>query len=165
MAISADGYIAKKDGDSDWVSEIDSTIFKRKIKEIGYIVLGRRTFEQFYGDLYPVKEAINIVVTTDKSRKSAEKNVVFVETPAGAIKAAKDRGCEQILLIGGGTVNGMFLKEGLIDEIFLDVHPLILGEGIKLFENCEVNIPLKLLEVKQLEGSQVLLHYKVEKWA
>lgn len=161
MAISTDGYIAKKDGDSDWVSEIDSDIFNKKIKELGCIVVGRKTFDQYRGELYPVKGVTNIVVTTDKSIES-EEDVVFVNSPREAIKAAKKKGYEKMLLIGGGTVNGMFLKEGLIDEIFLDVHPLVLGSGIKLFENCQVNIPLKLLNTSQLEGNQVLLHYVVD---
>lgn len=162
MAVSADGYIAKKDGDSDWVSEIDSAIFNKKTKEIGCIVLGRKTFDQYHGQLYPVKGVTNIVVTTDKTRRS-EEDVVFVNSPQEVIQIAKEKGHDKLLLIGGGIVNGMFLNEGFIDEIFLDVHPLILGDGIKLFENCEVNIKLKLLEVKQLKENQVLLHYRVEK--
>lgn len=125
-------------------------------------MVGRKTFDQYRGELYPVKGITNIVMTTDKMRRS-EENVVFADSTQEAIQIAKKKGHDKILLIGGGTVNGMFLNEGLIDKIYLDLHPLILGDGIKLFENCEVDIKLKLLEVKQLKENQVLLHYKVEK--
>ena len=47
MAISVDGYVAKKDGDSDWVSPVDSVNFEQKIKETGCLIVGRRTFDQY----------------------------------------------------------------------------------------------------------------------
>lgn len=81
MAISIDGHIAKKDGDSDWVSEVDSKIFEKKIKEAGCIVVGRKTFDQYYGDLYPIEGVTNIVLTTDATRQDKNENVIFVPSP------------------------------------------------------------------------------------
>lgn len=160
MAISIDGFIAKKDGDSDWVSPVDSANFEQKIKEKGCIIVGRRTFDQYQGDLYPVKNVTNIVVTSNSSLKS-EGNVVYVQTPSEAIKVAEERGHKEALLIGGGTTNGLFFKAGLIDEIFLSVHPLVLGSGIKLFENAETNIKLEFLDQKEFGEGLTQLHYRV----
>lgn len=64
-------------------------------------------------------------------------------------------------MVGGGTTNGLFLGAGMVDEIYLDVHPLILGGGIKVFENCKFNFKLKLLEEKTLSDGLKLLHYQV----
>lgn len=163
MAISIDGFIAKKDGDSDWVSPVDSANFEQKIKEKGCIIVGRRTFDQYQGDLYPVKDVTNIVLTSDPSLKSEKNNVVYAQSPKGAVKAIQERGHDKALLIGGGTTNGLFLKEGLIDEVFLSVHPLMLGSGIKLFEGVETDIKLKFLDQKELGEGLTQLHYQVVK--
>ena len=162
MAVSVDGFIAKKNGDSDWTSKIDSVIFERKIKEMGCLIVGRRTFDQFYGDLYPIRGVTNIVLTTNSSRKS-EEGTIYATSPKEALRVAQEKGYEKVLLIGGGTTNGLFLKENLIDEIFLSVHPLVLSQGIKLFEKCDIGVKLKLLEVKQLKEDLVQFHYLVKK--
>jgi dihydrofolate reductase len=161
MAVSADGFIAKPDGDSDWVSEIDNKIFVEKIKQVGCIIIGRKTFEQFYGELYPQKDALNIVVSNNKNK--GETNTVFAQTPKAALLIAKEKHFSSVLLIGGGTVNGSFLKENLIDEIYFDVHPLILGGGIKVFEGFLGDTKINLLDSKLCDGGQVMLHYNVNK--
>ena len=163
MAISIDGFVAKKDGNSDWVSPVDSANFEQKIKEKGCIIVGRKTFDQYQGDLYPVKGVTNILVTSNSSLKSEQDNVVYAQTPREAIKLAQGRGHNEALLIGGGTTNGLFLKEGLIDEVFLSVHPLILGSGIKLFEGVETDIKLEFLDQGGLGEGLIQLHYQVIK--
>lgn len=162
MAISVDGFIAKVGGDSDWVSGVDIPIFEQKIKESECIVVGHNTFKQFYGDLYPVKGVINIVVSKSPDVKN-EEGVFFVKSPQEAVGLARSKGFEQVLLVGGGTVNGSFMKEGLIDKIFVDIHPFVFGEGIKIFEGFEGDVKLELLESKNLGRGQILLHYKVIK--
>ncbi len=161
MATSVNGYIAKKDGDSDWVSEIDSKIFEKKIKEAGCVIVGRKTFYQYYGDLYPVGDATNIVLTNDVTRQDENKNVVFVFSPKEAIQIAEQKGYDKVLLIGGGQVNGSFINNDLIDEIFFSVHPLVLGKGIKIFENLKKQVNLKFVGSKELEEGLIQLHYKI----
>lgn len=163
MAISIDGFIAKRDGDSDWVSPVDSANFEQKIKEKGCVIVGRRTFDQYQGELYPVKDVTNIVLTSGPSPKAEIDNVIYAQSPSDAIKLAQTKGHDKALLIGGGITNGLFLKEGLVDEVFLSVHPLILGNGIKLFEDIETDIKLKFLDQKELGEGLTQLHYQVVK--
>src|SRR3972149_942623 len=162
MAISIDGYVAKKDGDSDWVSEIDTKNFEREIKEKGCIILGRRTFKQYEGELYPVKDVTNIVLTTNSSIENSYPNVIYVNSPKEAIETATNKGHDEALLIGGGTTNGLFFKEGLIDEVILSVHPLILGDGIKLFEDVEKMLELQLLNTEEIGNGIIQLVYKAK---
>jgi dihydrofolate reductase len=161
MAISIDGFIAKKDGDSDWVSPVDTVNFEKMIKEKGCIIVGRRTFDQYQGNIYPVIGVTNIVVTTELSLKSETNSVVYAKSPNEAVKLAQEKGHNEALLIGGGITNGLFLKEGLVDEVFLSVHPLILGEGIKLFEKVESYIKLELINHKELKKGLIQLHYRI----
>jgi len=162
MAVSSDGFIAKKDGNSDWVSKTDSKIFEEKCREKGCVVLGRRTFEQFYGSLYPFNGVTNIILTRDINKISGDDNVKFVNSPQEALKAAKDLGHPEILLIGGGTANGLFIRENLIDEMFLSIHPIILGDGIKLFEGVEKSLIMETFESKNLDEGLVQVHYKLK---
>ena len=162
MATSIDGFIAKTDGDSDWVSPVDSKIFEQKMAEAGCIVVGRRTFDQFYNDLYPVNGVTNIVMTSDTSRTDDHSNVVFVNSAKNALYVANQKGHDKVMLIGGGNINGAFFSAGLVNEIFLSVHPLALGSGIKVFENFETLVNLELLAVTQLDQGLVQLHYKVK---
>lgn len=162
MAITADGFIATKNGDSEWVSEVDVPIFDSKIKDFGCIILGNNTFQQFKGKYFPKKEALNIVVTSDENQPAAE-GTVFVNSPIKAIELAKNKGFDKVLLIGGGKLNGSFLKNNLIDEIYFDVHPLIFGEGIKIFEGIETNLNLEKMDFEVLDKGQIMLHYKVIK--
>ena len=163
MATTIDGFVAKKNGDSDWVSPSDTPIFEEKIKEAGCIVMGRRTYEVSGSD-FPYKGALNIVMTSNGNLKSNDPNVLFLNKhPKDVIEVVKKKGFQTLLIIGGGNLNGSFLKEGLIDEIYIDIHPLVLGSGIKLFEKCEVDVKLKLLDIKPLKNDLILLRYKVLK--
>lgn len=164
MATSADGFIAKRNGDSDWVSPVDTANFEKAIKEHGCIIIGRKTFDQYQEDIYPIEGVTNIVVTSDKSLKSNELNVHFVTGSVEEIvEAIKQKGHDKALLIGGGTTNALFLKAGVIDEMILSVHPLILGNGIKLFESEEVDVKLSLISETKLEEGLIQEKYKLLK--
>ena len=163
MAISIDGFIAKEDGDSDWVSEVDSKMFEKKIEEAGCIVVGRKTFEQYYGDLYPVGGATNIVLTNDATQQDKNENVIFVSSSKEALRVAEQKRHDKVLLIGGGHINGAFIQDNLVDEVFLSVHPLIIGEGIKIFENFRKQVDLDFVGLKEMEEGLVQLHYKIKK--
>ena len=164
MAISIDGFVATKDGGFDWVSEIDAEHFAREIAEKGCIVVGSTTFYQFLHDLYPIAGVSNIVLSSSKkSDPNMPATVLFAANAEQALQLAETKGHEEVLLIGGGHTNGAFLKENLIDEIILSVHPLILGNGIKLFENFEKQIDLEKVRTEELGGGLVKIVYRVIK--
>lgn len=159
LAVSADGYIAKKNGDSGWVSETDGALFVKRAVAAGCLVVGRTTFKQYQGDLFPIDKVVNIVLS--RTRGVAKGGVEFAASPRKALALAKSKGFKTVLVAGGGKTSGAFLKEGLIDEIFLTVHPLVLGSGIKVFNGLNTVERLKLLDTKKLGEGLVQLHYKV----
>lgn len=165
MAISIDGFIATHSDDSSWVSEIDWPNFQIFIKNNDAILMGRKTYEKgIEENVFPYKGALNVVVTSDKEllcRKANGKVLFINKSPKELIAYLKGKAYKKVGIIGGGRFNGSMLKEKLIDEIYVDVHPLILGSGIKLFENFEGMVKLKLLETKKLKNTLVLLHYQV----
>lgn len=161
-ATSIDGFLAKKDGDSDWVSEVDTPIFEEKIKETGCIIIGNNTYKQFYQKIYPVKDVLNIVISSSDNPQF-EDGVIFVKTPNEAIQKATDKGFNSVLIVGGGKTNGSFLDENLVDEIYIDIHLLILGNGIKVFDGFDGERKVELLDQQKLSNGQILLHYKIVK--
>lgn len=127
LATSADGFIAKPDGDSDWVSSVDEELFKKRAQELGAPVVGQRTYEQYKGAIYPVKGALNMIST---SKALHDQDVLPVPTIEAAIKTAKDHHCNGLLVAGGARTAASFLYQDLVDEVFLSIHPLMLHEGI-----------------------------------
>ncbi len=164
MATSINGHITKGSDDSDWVSEIDWKVFDKLKRESGCMVMGSHTFEQFADD-FPQEGALNVVMTHDSKllSKSIDHALFTDKTPSEVIELAKEKGFNQIMLIGGMTLNTSFLKENLIDEIWLDVHPLLIGEGKTVFDKVDLFKEITLLETKDLGGGQTLLKYQTKK--
>ena len=156
MAISIDGFIARTDGDTSWVSSIDLNLFQKRATDAGCIFVGRTTFNE----IYPIKGVMHIVLTDSKDTKHPDSQVAFVSSTEKAVALAKEKGFETVMLVGGGKTNGSFFKAGLIDEMFLTVHPIVLNYGIHLFGNVGIETVLQLIDTKELGEGLVQLHYK-----
>ena len=164
MAITANGYIAKEDNTTSWVSETEWEGYKKMMKEVGNAIIGRKTFDVALreGD-FPFEGCLNVVVTSKRIENKWGNDVVFVKSPQEALAMLADKGFASALVCGGGVLNADFMKENLIDEIYLDVEPIILGKGIKLFADVDFETKLELIGIKNLSENEVQLHYKVVK--
>ncbi len=164
MAITINGYIAGLDDDTDWVKDIDA--LNQTITEFGVVIMGKRTYlECIKYNVFPYKNALNIVMTHNISlqNKNTDQILFLDKSPKEAVDLLKQRGVKQSLLMGGGHLNGSFLKEGLIDEILLDIHPIIMAKGIHLFESEFSNQQLELLNVQQINDQIIQLRYRIKK--
>jgi len=162
MAITTNGMIARKNLETPWSDE-EFTSYYEKVKEIGNVIVGSRTYPQFLeSDIVSMGNPLMVVLTRSE-KVSSKENVVFVSSATKALELIKDKGFEQALVTGGGETNKAFLETGLIDEIYLDIEPLIFGDGIPLFSPSNVELKLKLLETKKISDQTIQLHYKVEK--
>lgn len=165
MGISINGYIAKTDGDSEWTSDEDLKGFFENSKKAGNIVMGKNTFHAANkSGHFPFPDALNIVVTHKKFENTWGEKVVFTDqSPKEVLTMLEEKGFTSVFLAGGGLLNSSFAKEKLIDEIYLDVEPLLLGTGIPVFAPSDFEFELKLLEVNKLNENTVQLHYQVLK--
>lgn len=130
MAISADGFVAKLNDDTPWTND-EWKCYSGKVKSIGNLIIGRRTYEltKKFSD---VGDPCVTIITSSKSFLD-KNNVHFVPTFEKAIDLLKEKKFKTLLVAGGGKMNKTALESGLIDEIFLDVEPFIFGCGIPLF--------------------------------
>lgn len=163
MAISVDGFITKNESDNDWISKTDWNQFYSYINANDAIIMGRKTMEQF-GDEFPVESKLNIVLTNDTKLHKDDANVIITAgTPKEILDLATDRTASNILLVGGADLNLQFLKAGLIDELVVSIQPILIGKGISLFGNDELNNKLELISSRSINKEIVLIKYKVIK--
>lgn len=163
MGISVNGYIAKEDGDSEWTSEEDLQGFYEQSKRAGNIVMGKNTYlAASKSGYFPFPDALNVIVSHEKiANKWGEKVVIMDQKPKEIINMLGQKGFSTVFLAGGGKLNTSFATENLINEIYLDVEPLLLGKGIKVFADGDFNFDLELMETKKLNKNTIQLHYKV----
>ena len=165
MGISANGYIAKENGNSEFTSEEDLKGFYDHSKSAGNIIMGKNTYlEASRQGYFPFPNALNVVMTSDRIKNEWGENVLITDkVPKEVLKILEEKAFRAAFLAGGGKLNSSFLKENLIDEIYFDVEPLIFGKGIKVVADSDIECELGLLGVKKLNEDTVQLHYKVVK--
>ncbi len=159
-AISADGKIAERTDQSsmDWTSKEDKQFFVEKTKEVGTLVMGRRTFATINKGL---KGRRIIVLTRDPSKELPIPGVEFTsEEPVALVRRLEGEGVAELALGGGASVYGQFLNAGLVTDIYLTVEPFLFGGGVPLAQGFD-RVALKLESVQQLNSQTILLHYTV----
>ena len=161
MAITANGMIARKDDSVSW-SDLEWKSFSSTVNKIGNLIIGRRTYDLMKsGNEFSKFKKVKIVVVTNS--KISGKKISVAKSPKEALKVLEKLKFNEILVAGGGRLNSSFMKQSLIDEIYLDVEPLILGKGIKLFADEDFEAKLELIETKMLSKNEIQLYYKVKK--
>lgn len=163
MAITANGFIAGKDDCVDWISKNSWRGYMDKVKQIKCAIVGRRTYELMPEDEF-VKGCTYIIFTHKKELAKKSPNVKFFsDSPKEVLNILKKEGIKQVCILGGGKLSSSFMKEKLIDEIYLDVEPVILSKGIQLFSEGDFEANLELIGTKKLSDNEIQLHYRVKK--
>lgn len=158
---SLDGKIARGPKDSiDWTSKEDRKFFSEETKKAGVIVIGSNTFENI-GRALPGR--LNVVYTSDPKKKKSEPGVLEFtkENPKKLLKSLEKRKFRKVFIAGGATVNALFLKNKLVDEIWLTIEGIIFGKGISLFGDGDFNFEAKLVSSQKLGRNGILLKYKL----
>lgn len=154
MATSADGFIAGTNDETPWSDE-EWAAFQEFVKSCDICLLGRRTYEIMKNGGEFVNGTKYIVVTNDQTADTGDYEKLAIYSPSDLPQA------EKIGIIGGGELNGSLAKLGVIDEIILDVEPITLGQGKRLFGGHNVNLKLKLLTTRRIGQSTIQNHYEV----
>lgn len=165
MAITINGFIAKENDDTSFVSEIEWDSFRNMIKSTGNMIIGSRTYEIMRdGEEFKNLENIRVLVVSENANfKTIADNHSIIKSPKDTLAILEKEAFNKVLVAGGGTLNASFMAENLIDEIYLDVEPVVFGKGIRLFKEDNFEAKLKLLGTKQLSDNEIQLHYQVLK--
>jgi dihydrofolate reductase len=172
LAVSADGFIARKDGAVDWLDRpriAGDYGMGKFVASIDTIVMGRKTYDVVLrflreGKAIPRMPGVKHYVFSRKPRKKVLEGFEFVTEPiAKFVKRLRAQKGKNIWMMGGGGIIGSFFDAGAIDELVIAVIPTFIGEGIPLIAPSRRTVPLKLLATKKFSDGVVTLHYAVEK--
>ena len=170
IATSLDGFIARKNGDLDWLPGSDGEAkgedygFNEFFASIDTLVLGRKTYElalSFKAWPYHGKNVVVLSSSFPQVPKDINEGVQGTSSPPTAlIQRLSSSGSEHVYIDGGKTIQS-FLKANLIQEITLTRIPVLIGEGIPLFGPLSSDIKLQHLSSRAFESGFVQSKYKV----
>ncbi|GAB1371954.1 dihydrofolate reductase family protein [Candidatus Kapaibacterium sp.] len=143
IAASIDGYIAGINDDLEWLDNHSNPEsldygYNEFYKSVGTAIMGRKTYEkvlQLSSD-WPYKDISSYIATqiTDYKTDPSDTFIVNDISPE-LINSLKSKSDKDIWLVGGGKLTGEFLEKKLLDKMIITYIPIILGAGIKLFED------------------------------
>jgi dihydrofolate reductase len=157
LAVTLDGYIEGPNGEYDWCmtdQDYGMTPFMDRIDAVFY---GRKSFEMAGGNLYPDKQAYVFSNAVSYKPDGAELIQGDVEKK---VLELKNKPGKDIWLFGGASLLTTFVKADLVDEYWLSVHPMLLGEGKLLFQNIHQRKMLKHIETNTYDSGLVSLRYE-----
>ncbi len=176
MTMSLDGFVADPDRNfgmlySDFDTYAASDLLATAIEETGAVLMGRTTFDMaedpdsYAGD-YEFQVPIFVITHTPPDIHPKENDrltITFVTDgiePAVALAVAA-AGDKAVTVVGGAEINRELLRAGLVDELHVDIMPVFLGEGLRLFDDPTLErTGLELIDC-QRTGERVGLKYRV----
>lgn len=157
------GLIAmENEKDYSFVSDKSWEFYLKEIKKAGVFIMGRRTYEvSLKTGAFPY-DCLNVVMTKQKIENKWGDKVIFTDLkPKEVLRMLEKKGFNKVI-VTGGHLSASFMKEKLVDEIWIDLMPRVFMSGIKLFDGDYFDAELELLEVKRMKND-VQLRYKVVK--
>ena len=172
IAMSADGFIARPDGDIEWLHRPEYTVdnlqgmsYDEFIATVDALVMGRHTFEKVLSfGVWPY-EGTTVTVLSNSGMEIPDhlegKARVLSGKPKDIVVQLGKEGYTHLYVDGGNTVQ-QFLRAGLIDEMTITCIPILLGDGIPLFGSTGVETPLRLIESSSSENGFVQVRYAID---
>lgn len=181
MHTSLDGFVAGPKGEMNWI-KVDEEMFdfvETMTRNADTALYGRVTYEmmQSYwptaGDSPTASRhdkehsawynrVSKVVLSTTLTGKGLTNTQVIGDRLADNINAIKNQAGKNILIFGSPSASHSLLGEGLIDEFWLFVNPIIVGHGIPLFKGVTPMTKLRLVESKTFSCGVIALHYETE---
>lgn len=178
IATSADGYIATKSGDVDWLDKAGKTDvemdggsdmgFSNYISSVDCMVMGRKCMEKIASFNLPPEQwpygSIPIFVLSNTLKEAPENLRDKVEMYSGGIpmliSRLENEGFQHAYIDGGATITS-FLNLKLIHEMTITRAPILLGEGIPLFGKTKSPIKLEAAQAEAYPNDFIQIQYKV----
>jgi dihydrofolate reductase len=161
-AISLDGFFAGPGEAIDWLRSSDDSAAATAAswKGVDTMLMGRKTWE-FAAKMGggPSMPGIRTCVFSRTLAVAPGAELVRGDA-AEFVRALKEEEGGGIIVMGGGELGSALIEAGLVDEIGLNVHPVLLGGGIPAFRPIARRVELELVEARPMARGCVLLRYR-----
>jgi len=184
MHSSLDGFVARSNGEMDWIT-VDDEIFDfvtTLTDQADTALYGRVTYQMMEaywptaGELPNAsrhelehsiwyKNVSKVVLSKTMSEAGLKNTKVIRDNLSeniNKLKQSRNGGSKNILIFGSPRASHSLLNLGLVDEFWIFISPILLGEGISLFKDVPELIKLRLLDTKTFASGVVALHYRKE---
>lgn len=174
IAVSLDGFIARKNGDIEWLDtsghgEVDKGEdfgYKSFMSSVDALVMGRITYEKVlsFDEWYYGAKSVFVLSNKPVEIPTKLRETVFSMSgsPHEIVEKLEKLGHHRLYIDGGKTIQG-FLKANLIDEMTITTIPILLGSGIPLFGPLSNDIKLRCLKARLYKNGFVQSTYQVAK--
>jgi dihydrofolate reductase len=166
VASSLDNFIARADHAVDWLvwSDEVSALTSAFWKTVDTVVMGRKTYEAGVKAGTSTYPGVRNIVLSRTMEEAPDARVEIVRDDAAElVRGLKAREGKGICVMGGGEVARALFEADLIDEVGLNIHPVLLGSGIPLFHGMSRQIDLELIDSKVLRTGCVYVLYRVKR--
>ncbi|RCX06032.1 MULTISPECIES: dihydrofolate reductase family protein [Kosakonia] len=169
IAVSLDGYIARQDGDIDWLLQRDDPTedhgYAAFIADKDWIVMGRGSYEKVLTfDEWPYDRPVLVLSRqlsdTPVPEKLKGKVQFSCRTPGEVLTDLAAQNAHRVYIDGGQVIQS-FLREGLVADIVITTVPVLLGSGKPLFGALNGDIELTLLSSRSFPSGLVQSHYRL----
>jgi dihydrofolate reductase len=166
-ANSLDNYLAGPGEAIDWLrwSDDSAAISAATFRGADTMLMGRKTFEfaQRMGGGPPLKDVTTYVFSRTLQGLPEGSGAELVRGEAVPfVRRLRQQEGGKIIVMGGGELGGALLEAGLVDEIGLSIHPVLLGGGTSLFHPLARRVELALIEARPIARECVLVRYAVK---
>ena len=168
IAVSIDGYIARKNGDIDWLSIVEDPNedygYKEFIMSDDTVIMGRKTYDKVRSVAIDFPHQDKKCYVISRSQRPADQYVEFYRGDVRELIAMiRQKDGLNIFLDGGAQLVHEFMMKDLIDEYIISTIPVLLGSGIPLFGGDTPEIKLRLGQCKTFSSGLVQLFYSRSK--
>jgi dihydrofolate reductase len=179
MHVSLDGFVAGPNGEMNWI-KVDEEIFDyvaNRINTADTALYGRVTYEMMEG-YWPTagdqpdaskhdiehaawyKKVDKVVLSRFMEGKQLPNTIIVSNDIEHRLKALKQQAGSEIVIFGSPSAAHSLMQYDLIDEFWLFMNPILLGQGIPVFKNIQQTTRLKLVTSKPFTNGVVCLHYE-----
>lgn len=178
MHVSLDGFVAGPKGEMDWII-VDEEIFDYagyRTNEADTALYGRVTYEMMEG-YWPTaadqpnaskhdiehsawyKKVDKIILSRSMKDKKLPKTKIVSDKIHEEVTRLKQERGEEIIIFGSPSASHALIQENLIDEFWIFINPVLLGQGIPLFKDIKQRTKLKLIKSHAFSSGVVCMHY------
>ncbi|MBS1994365.1 MAG: dihydrofolate reductase [Cyanobacteria bacterium SZAS LIN-3] len=162
LALSLDGFIEGPNGEYDWCFNDQDYGLTEFFEQIDALLMGRKTFETLRSQGSDPFSAKRKYIVSSQLTSVESNETILTGDFIDAIRGLTNEDGKDIWLFGGAQLTDALLKEKLVDEFQLSIHPLLLGSGTKLFRGLDSRLSLELTNCKQYDSGLVQLFYALK---